>query len=184
VTSQPVRQIDVSIDEAFQKDVSEEWVMAAAECALQVALAADEPGQVSLLVTDDATVQGLNRKFRGVDEVTDVLSFSTTYPGHWEGDADAPDQQYLKPGESSPLPFIMPPDEAPPLGEVIISYPQARRQAQERNEPVERELALLIVHGVLHLVGHDHLSPADTPLMQAKEQAALAALSRSEIYSP
>jgi probable rRNA maturation factor len=184
VTFQPSRQIDVSIDEPFQKDISEEWVTMAAECALQAALAADEPGQVSLLVTDDATVQGLNRKFRGVDEVTDVLSFSTTYPGHWEGEDDAPDEQYLKPGDLSPLPFILPPDAAPPLGEVIISYPQAHRQAQDRNEPVERELALLIVHGVLHLVGHDHLNPEDTPLMQAKEQAALQALFQDEIYNP
>jgi probable rRNA maturation factor len=184
VTFQPVRQIDVSIDEPFQKDISEEWVMMVAECALEVALPAGEPGQVSLLITDDATVQGLNRKYRGVDEVTDVLSFSTTYPGHWEGEAEAPDEQYLKPGDPFPPHFILPPDEAPPLGEVIISYPQAHRQAQGRNEPIERELALLIVHGVLHLVGHDHLNPKDIPLMQAKEQAALEALSQTEIYSP
>jgi probable rRNA maturation factor len=184
VTSQPVRQIDVSIEEPFQQYISEEWVKMAADCALQAALPAGEPGQVSLLVTNDVTVQELNHKYRGVDEVTDVLSFSTTYPGHWEGEAEAPDEQYLNPGDPFPPHFILPPDEAPPLGEVIISYPQARRQAQGRNEPVERELALLIVHGVLHLVGHDHLSPEDTSLMQAKEQAALEALSQAEICSP
>jgi probable rRNA maturation factor len=184
VTSQPVRQIDVSIDEPFQKDVSEEWATTAADYALRVALPADEPGQVSLLVTDDATVQELNRKFRGVDEVTDVLSFSTTYPGHWEGEAEAPDDQYLKPEDPFSPPFILPPDEVPPLGEVIISYPQAHRQAQNRNEPVERELALLIVHGVLHLLGHDHLSPEDTQLMQAKEQTALDALFQAGTFSP
>ena len=184
MTSQPVRQIDVSMDEPFQKDISEEWVTMAADCALRAALPASEPGQVSLLVTDDATVRELNRKFRGVDEVTDVLSFSTTYPGHWEGEAEAPDDQYLKPGDPFSPPFILPPDEPPPLGEVIISYPQAHRQAQGRNEPVERELALLIVHGVLHLVGHDHLNPEDTPLMQAKEQAALEALFQAGTRSP
>jgi probable rRNA maturation factor len=184
VTSQPVRQIDVSIDEPFQKGVTEEWVVMAAEYALQAALPAGEPGQISLLVTDDATIRDLNRKFRGVDEVTDVLSFSTTYPGHWEGEAEAPDDQYLKPGDPFSLPFVLPPDEAPPLGEVIISYPQAQRQAQGQNESVERELALLIVHGVLHLVGHDHLNPEDAPLMQAKEQAALEALFQAETYRP
>jgi probable rRNA maturation factor len=184
VTSQPARQIDISIDEPFQKDVLEEWVTMAADYALQVALPSGEPGQVSLLVTDDATVQELNRKFRGVDEVTDVLSFSTAYPGHWEGETEAPDDQYLKPEDSFSPPFILPPDEAPPLGEVIISYPQAHRQAQDRNEPVERELALLVVHGVLHLVGHDHLSPEDAPLMQAKEQEALEALFQSGAFRP
>ena len=70
--------------------------------------------------------------------------------------------------------FILPPEELPPLGEVIVSYPQTLRQAEQRGEPVERELALLLVHGVLHLVGHDHLEPEETELMQARERAALA----------
>ena len=53
---------------------------------------------------------------------------------------------------------------------------QAQRQAEERGAPLEYELALLVVHGVLHLTGHDHLEPEDTELMQSKERTALAAL--------
>ena len=70
----------------------------------------------------------------------------------------------------------MPPGELAPLGEVIVSYPQAQRQAEERGAPLEHELALLVVHGVLHLTGHDHLDPEETALMQSKERTALAAL--------
>ena len=59
---------------------------------------------------------------------------------------------------------------------MVISYPQAQRQATERDEPVDRELALLIVHGVLHLVGHDHLEPDEELGMQSKQQSALRAI--------
>jgi len=130
---------------------------------------------VSLVVSDDATLQRLNREFRGLNELTDVLSFSGSAPGSWEGDGAAPGDRYLQPGGEDLL-FVIPPDEAPPLGEVIISYPQARRQALERGEPVGRELALLIVHGVLHLVGHDHLEPEETARMKAQEAAALQSI--------
>ncbi len=69
-----------------------------------------------------------------------------------------------------------PPGELSPLGEVIVSYPQAKRQAEERGVRLEHELALLVVHGVLHLTGHDHLELQETKLMRSREQAALAKL--------
>ncbi len=175
------RQIDVSIDEAFQEELSEEWLTLVVDRALGVALTAEESAQVGLLVADDATVKELNRAFRGLDEVTDVLSFSATHPGHWQGSSDAPVDRYLKPGDGPPTPFLLPPDEATPLGEVIISLPQARRQAQEQNESLDRELALLIVHGVLHLAGHEHLETADTAVMRDKERTALASIFQSRI---
>jgi probable rRNA maturation factor len=175
------RVIEVSIDEDLGGDaessaLSEEWLRNVLECALQVALPTGQPGHVSLLVTGDATVRELNHQYRGLDEVTDVLSFSTTHAGHWEGEEDPPGAG----GDWPAFPqvqdandFVFPSLEAPPLGEVIVSYPQALRQAQERNVPLERELSLLVVHGVLHLVGHDHLEAADTAEMQARERAAM-----------
>ena len=63
----------------------------------------------------------------------------------------------------------MPPGEAEGLGEVIISYPQAERQAQAAGHSVVRELAHLLAHGILHLLGYDHLKVEDEAVMQAKE---------------
>ena len=229
MTAQVGRQIYISVSEDFRQDLSEDWLEQALRLALSEALLPDEPCQVSLLVTDDATVQELNRDYRGLDEVTDVLSFSATHSGHWEGIAEPPPASIESMAESmaestaKPMPttgpmgtigtigsieigeaaeagaaeagpsdsgpeafpafapddwpdFVLPPDELPPLGEVIISYPQTRRQALALDRPVDQELALLIVHGVLHLVGHDHLEPEETARMQAREQAALSAL--------
>jgi probable rRNA maturation factor len=229
LTAQVGRQIYISVSEDFRQDLSEDWLEQALRLALSEALLPDEPCQVSLLVTDDATVQELNRDYRGLDEVTDVLSFSATHSGHWEGIAEPPPASIESMAESmaestaEPMPttgpmgtigtigsieigeaaeagaaeagpsdsgpeafpafapddwpdFVLPPDELPPLGEVIISYPQTRRQALALDRPVDQELALLIVHGVLHLVGHDHLEPEETARMQAREQAALSAL--------
>jgi len=147
----------------------EDWLMRIAQAALDVALIGTDAAQMSLLITDDETVHGLNAQFRGLDEVTDVLSFSADHAGHWEGEAEPPE-------DMAGFDFVMPPGEPSPLGEVIVSYPQAKRQAEERGAPLEHELALLVVHGVLHLTGHDHLEPEETELMQSKERTALAAL--------
>ena len=131
-----LQEIDISVDEPYQQELSEVWLRTVMEAALVEALPQGEPAQVGLVVTDDKTVQELNRQF--------------------------------------------PPGEPSPLGEVIISFPQTIRQAQERNGPVEQELALLIIHGVLHLVGYDHMEPEDEAQMQAKERSALAAVSQLE----
>ena len=148
---------------------TEDWLMDIAKAALDVALEGTEAAQMSLLITNDDTVRSLNAQFRGLDEVTDVLSFSADHPGHWEGESEPPE-------DTGGIDFVLPPGEPSPLGEVIVSYPQAQRQAEERGAPLEHELALLVVHGVLHLTGHDHLDPEETALMQAKERIALATL--------
>ena len=167
--SQSDRQVLITVSEEFRHDVSEAWLEHVLLVALDYALEPDEPGQISLLLTDDATVRQLNREYRGLDQVTDVLSFSLIHQGHWEGE----DGPYIGPDDFWPD-FVLPPNELPPLGEVIISYPQTCRQAEASDRPTERELALLIVHGTLHLVGHDHAEPEETTAMRALEQAALS----------
>jgi probable rRNA maturation factor len=156
--------------------LSAAWVKKVATEALQSALPEGEPGQLSLVVTDDDILRELNREFRGLDEVTDVLSFSPSHPGPWEGEAEAPEDRHGDSGEADAPVFVLPPGQPPPLGEVIISYPQTQRQARERGEPVERELALLIVHGVLHLAGHDHGEPEEAARMQFRERTVLEAI--------
>ena len=196
VSNSPIRKIDITLDQPVNLAATETWLRMVMELALYQALPSNQPAQVSLVLTDDATIQDLNRKYRGLDEVTDVLSFSAEFPGHWEGDGDTAgsvaetaagsgtesiEGNGLIPG---PDPFIMPPDQVPPLGEVIISHPQAQRQAAEKAVDIDRELALLVVHGVLHLLGHDHLGATDTALMQSKEQAALQTIFSVGVSSP
>ena len=196
LNSQEDRQVYLSVDEPFSGsilteilgvtlgknsgelpvDSDEDWLTGIARAALNVAL--DGVGyetqgtQLSLVITDDETVHELNAQFRGLDEVTDVLSFSADHPGHWEGEEEPPE-------DAGGFEFVMPPDELSPLGEVIISYPQTQRQAEEHGVPLAHELALLVVHGVLHLTGHDHLDPEETTVMQSKERTALTALNIS-----
>ena len=185
-------QVSVAVDEAFVHVVDEEWLEGVAKAALSVALVSPDAAEMSLLITDDVTVQALNHRFRGLNEVTDVLSFSTVYPGHWEGDeasgTELPGGIGLQgdggQDESGELDFVMPPDEPDPLGEVIVSYPQMRRQAEARGIPLDRELAHLVVHGVLHLIGHDHVESEEASEMQSKEQAALRSLQLVEGSSP
>ena len=183
MNSQQDRQVYLSVDEPFAASILEDilgsppstsvedWLTRIANEAMDVALDGNGPAQMSLLITGDDTVHRLNAQFRGLDEVTDVLSFSAEHAGHWEGEEEPPEDH-----EASEFDFIMPPDEPSPLGEVIVSYPQAKRQAEERGAPLEHELALLVVHGVLHLTGHDHLEPKETELMKSRERAALAKL--------
>ena len=175
--SQSDRELFITVAEEYRQDISEAWLEHVLGAALDFALSPEEPAQVSLALTDDETVRILNRDYRGLDEVTDVLSFSATHEGHWEGE-DAPSvgpESFLGvEGEGAIPGFVLPPDELPPLGDIIVSYPQTCRQAAAMGKPVERELALLIAHGALHLVGHDHLEPVETARMKALEQAALA----------
>jgi probable rRNA maturation factor len=173
---QLVGEIDVSIDEPFQARLSEEWLRMVMAAGLSEALPGGGPAQVGLVITGDETVQDLNRRFRGLDEVTDVLSFSVEHSGHWGGEDEENGFPLQDPADTAMPGFILPSEEPSPLGEVIISFPQTQRQAAERNIPLGCELALLIVHGVLHLVGYDHLETEDMERMQSKERAALASV--------
>lgn len=74
-------------------------------------------------------------------------------------------------------------DETAYLGDVIISYPQAKAQARAGGHPIEAELQLLVVHGVLHLLGHDHDTPAEKAQMWQAQAAALRSI-RAAITSP
>ena len=163
--------------------MDEDWLRAAVEKAQAVALPEGEAYQVCLTVTSDETVRRLNRDYRGLDEVTDVLSFSPSHSGHWEGEAESPEVNNLETVDPNNDTFVYPAGEAAPLGEVVIAYPQVQRQALEYGVAVDRELALLIVHGVLHLAGHDHLEPWEQSQMQQKERAALEAISPAAITS-
>jgi len=116
--------------------------------------------EIGLVITDSKTIQKLNRTYRGDDKSTDVLAFHMTPSTN----------------QKTEHPFVDPPDGVHHLGEVVISYPQAVKQAQQQGNSIERELALLIVHGVLHLLGYDHELPHENQQMRAKENEILGIL--------
>ncbi len=163
--------VQIDLPEECPAVGDDRWLEAAVRQGLVGSLPADTYGQIGLLLTDDATVRELNREHRGVDRTTDVLSFSFEHWGHWEGEDDAP-----RSGDDATPGWPLPDDEPPPLGEIIVSVPQAARQAKGLGVPLQRELALLIVHGALHLLGHDHYDDGERETMQALERVAMAAL--------
>ena len=161
--------VQIEAPEGCGEFENDRWLEDAVRHGLVGSVPRDTHGQISLVLTDDETVRQLNREYRGVDRTTDVLSFSFEHWGHWEGDDDAPWSD-----ADAPPGWSLPADEPPPLGEIIVSVPQAARQAESQGVPLRRELALLIVHGALHLLGHDHYDDGEREAMQALERGALA----------
>jgi probable rRNA maturation factor len=121
---------------------------------------------MGLVVADDETVRELNRRYRGLDEVTDVLAFSPHHGGPEEGEG--------RPRPLEPVPFPRLESSGEFLGEVIIAYPQAERQAAQLGHSPGQELADLVVHGVLHLLGYDHGDPESESAMLEQHRAALS----------
>ena len=128
----------------------------------------DPHTQVSVVIADDDVVRELNLQHRGLDENTDVLSFSFTHEGEYYGEED-------RSARETDIDFVLPPTESndASLGEIIISYPQTRRQAERDGHPVDRELTVLLVHGVLHLLRYDHEEPDDEAVMKAATARAM-----------
>jgi probable rRNA maturation factor len=147
--------IEIAIDEPFAETVDEEGLRALLGRALESEGAGD--AEVTLLFTGDDTVRELNARYRGQDETTDVLSFGLA--------------------ETAGAGFRLPPGIPRQLGEIVISHEQAERQARAFNNPLPRELELLVVHGLLHLLGYDHEKPDDRLRMAERERTLLAASS-------
>jgi len=106
--------------------------------------------ELGLFITNDARIRELNRRYRGVDEPTDVLAF--------EGEVEG---------------FVSP---ALYLGDIVISYPRAASQAQERGHSVAQEIDLLFLHGLLHLLGYEDETPEKRARMWARQEEVLGAL--------
>lgn len=115
-----------------------------------------EDAEVSLVFVDDNHIRELNSRYRGVDSVTDVLSFAMR--------------------EGEPIPGE---EEEVLLGDVVISLQAAMRQAGEYDHSFVREAAYLTAHGVLHLMGYDHHEEDTRNVMRRKEEAVLLRLNLS-----
>lgn len=158
----------IQVLEEFDGLVSVPRLQETAEHALEVGRA-EADAEVSVVIAGDDDVRELNRRHRGLDETTDVLSFSYLHHGQYYGE-----RQELT--ESDNVEFVLPPGTKDSLGEVIISYPQAQRQASEAGHTVERELAVLLTHGILHLLGHDHEEPREQEEMESVQAQVLSDL--------
>lgn len=145
-------EVEVQVAEAFERLVAADALRAVAEATLRQEGVA---GELTLVITDDAGIQELNRDFLDIDAPTDVLAFSA------REDTGA---------------FVVAPEGGDYLGDVIVSYPRAVAQAGEQGHPVEQELALLVAHGVLHLLGYDHAEAEEQTLMWARQAAILGTL--------
>ena len=117
------------------------------------ALALDEKGLVTVTLTDDETVADLNQRFRGKAGSTNVLSF---------------------PAAETARPF---------LGDVILAYGVCAREAAEQDKALGDHLQHLVIHGVLHLLGHDHLDDAEAEAMEDLERTLLAKLGLKDPYA-
>lgn len=128
-------------------------------------MAGSRPLALGVVIADDETVHDLNHRYRGLDETTDVLSFSPVHAGPYEGEVEPP-----------PTPEIAFPradGQEEELGEVVVAFPQAERQAGQGGRSTADEVDLLVVHGVLHLLGHDHAETDQEQAMRELERAAL-----------
>lgn len=145
---------EFEIDVQRVVSVADEMVEAlkTAVCAALAHEAVSPPAGLSLVLTDDAQLQQLNRQFRHINAPTDVLSFPAGPP------------------------TVSVPQRASYLGDIIISVPYAQRQAEAEGHSLLAELQLLAVHGVLHLLGHDHKDLDAKAKMWAAQTAVLQQL--------
>jgi probable rRNA maturation factor len=142
-------QIDISTQAISDCEHLEVFSQEVSSAVLQYLELLD--AELSIVLCDDSTIHPLNRDYRGKDKSTDVLSFAQR-----EGE------------------FALLEDNL--LGDVIISIETTRRQANEREHSVETELRVLLVHGILHLLGYDHIEDDEAEIMEAKEREILRVL--------
>jgi probable rRNA maturation factor len=146
-------QVEIQIAAGLTEQVDESSLQGAVVAALRHA-GAPASAALTLVLTDDEEVRRLNKQFRHLDAPTDVLAFPA----------------------AAPAPFVDAPGQSPYLGDVIISHQRAMAQAADARHSVQDELALLTVHGTLHLLGHDHSTSQEKASMWAAQEAILAQL--------
>lgn len=114
-----------------------------------------DKGEVSLVLTDNEEIKLLNKEYRNIDSATDVLSFPIY---------DVEELELLKNKES---------EEEILLGDIVISMEKVTEQSEEYGHSFQRELMYLFVHGMLHLLGHDHLEEDEKKEMRSREEEIL-----------
>jgi probable rRNA maturation factor len=148
-------EISVVVAEAYRARADADLLRDAARCTL-ASRRLRRPRALSVSITDSASVRRLNRRYLGIDAATDVLAFETEFPG------------------------LKRPDGVAELGTIIIALPVAARGARDRGVSLADELALLVAHGTLHLLGYDHATGRTDQTMRKMERAALVRMDRAD----
>ena len=145
---------------------AEQTLLRVARCCL-AAEGVTQPCMAYLRFSDDADIHQINREQRNVDRATDVLSFPAGpfNPRHTAGRCPKTLHSLYDPQE-----------RACRLGDIIISLDHARAQAAEYGHSERRECGYLLTHGLFHLMGYDHMTEAEKPVMRAMEEKALASI--------
>ncbi len=123
--------------------------------------------EISLTFVDNTEIHRLNKEFRQMDRPTDVLSFPLIdfqTPADYDM-LEAEDAEGFHPETGELM-----------LGDIVISVERAKEQAEEFGHDLKREIAFLIAHSMLHLLGYDHMVPEEAKVMEEKQEAALTAL--------
>lgn len=149
--------VEIQNDRGFRIDESRLHVAAVTVLTQQ---SAQPDTALTIVITNNESVAALNLQYRGIDSATDVLSFP----------ADAP--------------AITLYGEPPYLGDLIIAYPYASDEAERAGHNLDDSLALLVVHGTLHLLGKDHDTPEHRASMWASQEAVIRALDISPDIIP
>ena len=121
-----------------------------------------KPVEISLVITGEKRIRTLNKKYRGIDNATDVLSFGNSATN--------------KTTRSKIAKFVNPPDNVLHLGEIFICHSQAVKQAKQKKHSIKRELAILLIHGILHLLGYEHRGDYRESEMKIIEEKVLRKL--------
>jgi len=140
---------NIIITPKFRKFINKESVLNSINAVID-ASNPEKPQDLTVKISDDLEIQELNKIYRGIDSPTDVLSFSNEY-------LDLDNGNYY-------------------LGDIIISYPTAEKQAREAGYDISDEIELLVVHGCLHLFGYDHHALTDKQVMWQMQKSILSNL--------
>jgi len=119
--------------------------------------------EINCVITDDENIHRFNRRYRGIDGPTDVLSFALTEQSN----------------SSDSIEFPSLPGVPGKFGDIMISYPRAAAQARKLGHSVEEEITLLLVHGTLHLLGYDHQTAGEAKKMKKREKEIISILDGS-----
>lgn len=147
-------EINVTIEEGIVSCLKVGWVQDIAGQVLASCGVCPDL-ELGLVISGQEQMRQLNRHYLGRDRTTDVIAFP------------------LLPKQSEGEFFIQPPDGLLHLGEIIISYPQAEVQARDQGHSLEKEIIILIIHGILHLLGYDDEKPELKREMRTREQEIL-----------